>query len=403
MSIVPMNNVTIRVSYAPRGNKGNDGITPVKGVDYDDGLPGYTPIKGVDYDDGAPGYTPVKGVDYFDGDPGYTPVKGIDYFDGNPGYTPIKNVDYFDGADGALNAIPKTTNITAIDDTGIADGEIMVANLTGKKIETSNVLIGDLANKLNILSDTTYNADWIAGTPAANAGTNVITLVGHGLVNTDAIEFDAGTGALPTGILQYNADTGANNYYNVIQMSGDTFKICATVGGATEVDITSTGTAGWRIRKAGVLSITISGLSLATDLQYEIFIKTGFAKRGVGAISNAYKLNNDNSQRVFGALQQFGYAPAINFADFPSASMDKYTMINHRIMLTRISASQCNVLMNSAGVRTLDKSTMAIVGALGTQNLNYIENLASEVTTINIAPAANGLIVNGTRIIVYRR
>ena len=104
--------------------------TPIKGIDYFDGLPGkdgkdgYTPIKGVDYFDGLPGadgkdgepgkdgYTPIKGVDYFDGekgDPGYTPVKGVDYFDGNDGqpgkdgqdgYTPIKGVDYFDGNPG---------------------------------------------------------------------------------------------------------------------------------------------------------------------------------------------------------------------------------------------------------------------------------------------------------------
>lgn len=41
----------------------------------------------------------------------------------------------------ALNGLQKTTNITSIDDTGIADGEIMVANLTAKKIETSNKTI----------------------------------------------------------------------------------------------------------------------------------------------------------------------------------------------------------------------------------------------------------------------
>lgn len=110
-----------------KGEKGDPGYTPIKGVDYNDGapgLPGYTPvkdvdyfdgvtpIKGVDYNDGAPGlpgYTPQKNIDYFDGDPGapgapglpgYTPVKDVDYFDGAPGapgYTPIKDIDYFDG------------------------------------------------------------------------------------------------------------------------------------------------------------------------------------------------------------------------------------------------------------------------------------------------------------------
>ncbi len=35
------------------------------------------------------------------GTDGYTPQKNVDYFDGEPGYTPIKNVDYFDGERGA--------------------------------------------------------------------------------------------------------------------------------------------------------------------------------------------------------------------------------------------------------------------------------------------------------------
>jgi len=42
-------------------------------------------------DKGADGITPQKGIDYFDG---VTPQKGVDYFDG---YTPQKGIDYFDG------------------------------------------------------------------------------------------------------------------------------------------------------------------------------------------------------------------------------------------------------------------------------------------------------------------
>lgn len=37
------------------------------------------------------------------GDDGYTPIKGVDYFDGKngkDGYTPVKNIDYFDGSNG---------------------------------------------------------------------------------------------------------------------------------------------------------------------------------------------------------------------------------------------------------------------------------------------------------------
>jgi hypothetical protein len=62
--------------------RGQDGRTPVKGVDYTDGR---TPVKGVDYTDGR---TPVKGVDYTDG---RTPVKGVDYTDGKDGAAGNRN------------------------------------------------------------------------------------------------------------------------------------------------------------------------------------------------------------------------------------------------------------------------------------------------------------------------
>ena len=108
---------------ALKGAKGDDGYTPIKGVDYfdgKDGVDGYTPVKGKDYFDGQngkDGYTPVKGKDYFDGTngkdgkDGYTPQKGVDYFDGkdgkdgtngkdgSDGYTPVKGVDYFTEAE----------------------------------------------------------------------------------------------------------------------------------------------------------------------------------------------------------------------------------------------------------------------------------------------------------------
>jgi len=55
------------------GTNGNDGHTPVKGIDYFDGAPG-TPGSA-----GTNGYTPIKGVDYFDG------VKGDKGDQGDPG------------------------------------------------------------------------------------------------------------------------------------------------------------------------------------------------------------------------------------------------------------------------------------------------------------------------------
>lgn len=122
---------TVTVKNGNRGSDGNDGYTPIKGVDYFDGKEGA---------DGQDGYTPVKGKDYFDGtsvtvfsvtestvdggsniivfsdgkqvtvkngrtgangNDGYTPVKNVDYFDGKDGHTPVCGTDYFTEADKA--------------------------------------------------------------------------------------------------------------------------------------------------------------------------------------------------------------------------------------------------------------------------------------------------------------
>lgn len=84
--------------------------------------------------DGEDGYTPVKGVDYFDGKDAVSPTiavsditgghrititdkngtKTIDVMDGDDGYTPQKNVDYFDGRDGNDGVSP-TITVTNID------------------------------------------------------------------------------------------------------------------------------------------------------------------------------------------------------------------------------------------------------------------------------------------------
>lgn len=64
--------------------KGDPGKTPVKGEDYlteseiEQIKKDITPVRGIDYEDGKPGndgYSPVKGVDYNDGKDGVTPDK----------------------------------------------------------------------------------------------------------------------------------------------------------------------------------------------------------------------------------------------------------------------------------------------------------------------------------------
>lgn len=79
-----------------KGDKGDKGDS----FKYEDFTPEQLEtLKGSKGDDG---YTPVKGVDYFDGKDGKTPIKGVDYFDGKNGYTPVKGVDYFTESDKAI-------------------------------------------------------------------------------------------------------------------------------------------------------------------------------------------------------------------------------------------------------------------------------------------------------------
>jgi len=78
-----------------RGNlKGDQGISGKNGED------GYTPIKGIDYSDGLAGYTPIKGVDYFDGLQG---VQGIPGSDANV----ILHESAYNHSDIALNTIAR--------------------------------------------------------------------------------------------------------------------------------------------------------------------------------------------------------------------------------------------------------------------------------------------------------
>ena len=58
-------------------------------------------------DKGQDGYTPQKGVDYFDG---YTPIKGVDYFDGQPGTSTYFYVRYSANSNGSgMTTAPTST------------------------------------------------------------------------------------------------------------------------------------------------------------------------------------------------------------------------------------------------------------------------------------------------------
>jgi hypothetical protein len=120
------------------------------------GEDGYTPIKGVDYFDGKDGYTPIKGVDYFDGHDGYTPVKGVDYFDGKDGRDGQDGKDGINGKDGTSVAID---SITESDEDG---GENVVTFSDGKTLTVKNGSKGSKGDKGDAYALTTSDKTEIA-------------------------------------------------------------------------------------------------------------------------------------------------------------------------------------------------------------------------------------------------
>ena len=86
------------------------------------------------------------------GDPGYTPIKGLDYFDGekgekgDPGYTPIKGIDYFDGEKGdkGEKGDPGTSiTITGVSESDVDGGENVVTFSDGNTLTVRNGTKGE--------------------------------------------------------------------------------------------------------------------------------------------------------------------------------------------------------------------------------------------------------------------
>jgi len=93
-----------------KGDKGEDGHTPVKGVDYTDGKDGRTVelrtnSTHIQYRyEGEATWTDIISTNSLKGERGYTPIKGVDYFDGKDGKDAVAK----DGKDGAEVELRKT-------------------------------------------------------------------------------------------------------------------------------------------------------------------------------------------------------------------------------------------------------------------------------------------------------
>ncbi len=115
----------VKLVEAVEAQKGDDGYTPIKGVDYFTDAELETikqsvkPVKGIDYSDGKDGIdgvngnTPVKGIDYMTEQEikaikeELKPIKGVDYTDGVDGKNGSDGVNGKDGIDGKTEIVKK--------------------------------------------------------------------------------------------------------------------------------------------------------------------------------------------------------------------------------------------------------------------------------------------------------
>jgi hypothetical protein len=292
------------------------------------------------------------------------------------------------------NKIAKTTNITAFSETGIADTGIPMYDVPNKTIKPSGKVLGDLALKGGtVVSDTTYNATYIAGTWTADESTDVLTCSGlHGLVVNRVVSFNALTGVLPTGI------SAEPEFYFVTSVpTTSTLTISLTRGGAT-LNITANGTTGWGIRRMDVIPSN-TPLDFATYSEFDIYSDMGLC--GSTTTANAYPLLSIipnttritmNSASIYGATSEATMTGALSSKKYVKAPI----FINIRKMATNLYFITCNVTGLYSDNIDMTSSTAMTSYLSGTIT-------TADVTAILFASGYSTAVKNGTRVVVIGR
>jgi hypothetical protein len=283
------------------------------------------------------------------------------------------------------NKLAKTTNITSIDDTGIADGEIMVANLTAKKIETSNVLIGNVLNSIPVATLTvTDNTEYVV--TVADTTTDFFTCVGHGLVNTNVI-FPVlnNTTSLIFSLAVFAGGLASGTAYYVVNKTNDTFQLSLTSGGAP-IDITVNATVDltkWHFEKINTANYVIS--SLPSRYKYRLRV-TG------------KRLNKATTPAVYNTAWGYGadwlYTGGTNIF-FPFYSVSNGDMgFADDITINGYNLAMMKVTTLASGCTSTTASTFA------TAEKNFISNKFSNTLMTSITYNA-GTLANGSVLEVY--
>lgn len=152
---------------------------------------------------------------------------------------------------------------------------------------------------VDVLFDYTLSAtDLPTWSASADAGTDVVTFTGHTPTNGEAYYIEGGTA--PTfgdAVNRAFSSEIIGPVVYAVNSSGSTCKLASTKGG-TALDITNAGS-GWTLRLAGLDSVNITGISIASGTTFQATMESAY---GWGWVSNAaatcgLRINGDTGSR----------------------------------------------------------------------------------------------------------
>jgi len=254
----------------------------------------------------------------------------------------------------------------------------------------------------NLILDQTFAADWISGIWTADPDTDTLTCSSpHGLSEDDPVEFDANTGVLPAPLLNYNNDDIGGMYYNVSTVvDAYTIQVTATINGSAE-NLTDAGTAGWRVRKAGMSFFTVSGLDLDADKKYIMLLSDfGYAKT---ELNSAYGFLNVNgvSTNKFLTTWTGTYAANVLYFSASVTSSYKYSVTGVLFQLNYVDVGTSFIEAVHVGqTGTADKSTGGSLSKTTGGMIRHADNITQMMISSN--DTTSYFIRNGVRFQIWR-
>ena len=283
-----------------------------------------------------------------------------------------------------------------------ADDAQAAADTAQGEVDALEILVSTNTTAINkiggVLCDITLAQPSLAGAWTADESTDTLTCSEvHGLAVTDILVFNAGTGALPTGIL---AEPEA--YYIESIPTTTTVKLKSAWNGSL-LDITANGTIGWTVYKCAA---NISSGTIALDVGYDYNVKM-FGGMTIAAASNGtlsyptIVLNPTTGRKTLGNTTTL---PNNVYGYFPSqlSLSKKYEEILVDITIRIISSTYA---IASGSITVFASTTSDLTGepsALSTE-VNFRSTCPSAITSIFINQASVGAKrTNGNRIIIRR-